>query len=325
MAKKQRKKTKKRPVSAFNQKSRFYLPWPYIFFLLLCVGVLLAGWTFKTNAADIIVKAKVPADPITEPAVITNPVNGQRFTEYPISVSGTCPKDSYIKLYRNDVFSGSALCTAGGSFQLSSDLFLGANRLTARVFNVTDDEGPEGTPVTIYLDPKPAPPGAPARPPANSPPFIIKTEFRFVGYFTGQTGRWRLELGGGTPPYAINADWGDGTNSVISKNRPGEIIIQHKYETPALGPRNSYTVKITGSDSEDNKASLEFFVIVNSKNLPELVADTIPTARPPENNWLWIAWPAYAVIILMLISYYLGEREELLKLKKKGVIRGQRA
>lgn len=320
MAKKSQSRSSVKRRPAYTQKSRFFVPWPYIFFLMLCVGVLLAGWTFKTNADEtLIVNARVPAPVLTEGAIITNPTNGQRFSAYPIPVSGTCPLNSYIKLYRNDVFSGTAICTSGGTFSLTSDLFPGSNEFLARSFNITDDEGPESNRVTVYLDPVPG-----ATTPLNDP-LILKTDFKFVGYYTDQTGKWKLEITGGTPPYAINVDWGDGTNSVISKKGPGSFFIQHKYNEPGPGERGTYTVKVTGSDSDDTKAYLEFFVIVNSRNLPEIVADTIPTAKPPNASWLWIAWPAYLVLLLMVTSFYLGEREELLELKKKGRLRQRRA
>ncbi|MBA3757488.1 hypothetical protein H0X09_01320 [Candidatus Saccharibacteria bacterium] len=327
MAKKSRSRKFQGRSNSFTQKSRFFIPWPYIFFLLLCSGVLLVGWTFKITAQNIVVSAKVPAAVLTEPAVITNPVNGQRFTSYPIPVSGTCPLNSYVKLYRNDVFSGTAICSASQTFSLSSDLFSGANEFKARVFNTTDDEGPQSNTVTVYLDPVPAEPGAPKPPPStSSSPLIIKTDFRFVGYYTGQTGRWKLEISGGAPPYAVNVDWGDGTSSIFSRKKSGDLIIQHKYEKAGPGENSSYTVKVTGSDSDDNKAYLEFFVIVNSNNLPELVGDTIPTARPPvDTRLLWLLWPAYIVVILMVVSFYLGEREELLELRKRGALRRRRA
>ncbi|HXY18357.1 MAG TPA: hypothetical protein VEH48_02995, partial [Candidatus Nitrosopolaris sp.] len=74
--------------------------------MLLCAGVILALWTFRAVADDIHVTAKVPANPVTGPAVITNPVNGQHFSSIPITISGTCPSDGsggYVKIYRNDV------------------------------------------------------------------------------------------------------------------------------------------------------------------------------------------------------------------------------
>lgn len=325
MARKSKPKASKRHRgSAFTRKSRLFIPWPYIFFLMLCIGVLLAGWTIRSSADQTLtVKAKVPAAPLTEPAIIVNPTNGQRFTSYPIPVSGTCPLESYIKLYRNGVFSGTAICKANKTFNLSTDLFPGANLLQARVFNVTDDEGPESSPITVYLDAAPPAGKSPGSIPAE--PFILKTDFKFVGYQVGQTGRWKLEISGGSPLYTINVNWGDGTSDVISRKKPGEFVIEHRYEKPGTGESSSFVVKIMASDSGDNKAYLEFFVLVNSGSLPEIVANTIPAAGPPQRHWLWLAWPAYGILVLMLASFYLGEREELLELKKRGALKRRRA
>jgi hypothetical protein len=52
---KRRPQVKKQPV--FIRRSRFFLPWPFIVFILLSIGVLLVGWTFQTEAADVHGKA----------------------------------------------------------------------------------------------------------------------------------------------------------------------------------------------------------------------------------------------------------------------------
>jgi hypothetical protein len=125
-----------------SQKRRLHLPWPFVSFILLSIGVLLLGWTFQTTADNIHVTAKVSAPLPAGPATITSPGDGSRFSDVPITVSGTCPTDTYIKLYRNDFFSGTAICTTDGNFTLDTDLFPGMNKLQARVYNLTDDEGP---------------------------------------------------------------------------------------------------------------------------------------------------------------------------------------
>ena len=73
--------------------------------MLVC-GVLLAGMTAVTRAATLNVRATVLGDPPPYAAVITKPTEDQHFTEIPIDVEGTCPPDSIVKIYRNDVFSG---------------------------------------------------------------------------------------------------------------------------------------------------------------------------------------------------------------------------
>jgi len=51
-----------------------------------------------TDTVSYNVRAKVPADPLTEPAIITSPTDGQRFRTTPIDIKGTCPYKSYINI-----------------------------------------------------------------------------------------------------------------------------------------------------------------------------------------------------------------------------------
>lgn len=124
---------------------------PITAFVLLCVGVLAAGSTFTSWAESYDVTAKVHAPALTEPAVITSPTGGQRFSEKTIDVQGDCPADSYIKLYKDAAFSGVALC-ADGRFSIQTDLSTGENELQVRVFNLTDDEGPGSSPVKVFYN-----------------------------------------------------------------------------------------------------------------------------------------------------------------------------
>jgi hypothetical protein len=308
----------------YQKKSRFlFLPWPAAIFGLLCIGVLLIGWTLKTAAADLTVRAEIHAPPPTGAATITSPVTGKHFRWVPISVSGTCPSDGsagYIKLYRNNVFSGSALCQADNSFQLNTDLFAGANNLVARVFNITDDEGPISNTVRVYYDvpvqpvPKPT-----VTPPGHvRPPFLIKTDTLYNGYFVGQEVNWRLEVAGGVPPYAVHVSWGDGKSSNTSLKKEGYFTISHTYLS-AGKYKNSYKITINGSDYEQRQAYLEFFALINP-SLVGPVAGNIQPQNPIRTHWLWFAWPAYIVVLLMALSYWLGEREELIILSRKGLI-----
>lgn len=138
---------------------------PFTVFVLLCVGVLVAGSTFRGQAATYDVTATVPAPALTGPAVITGPSNNQRVNSPEVQVQGDCPAGSYVKLYRNAAFSGATLC-ANGHFSLQTLLAAGANELKARVFNVTNQEGPTSAPVMTYFD-LPNPVAAPSSPPVT--------------------------------------------------------------------------------------------------------------------------------------------------------------
>jgi hypothetical protein len=326
---------KKRQQLISSRKSRVFLPWPIITFILLTLGVLLLGWTFQTQADDIHVTAKVSAPLPSGAAVITSPGDGSRFTSVPITVSGTCPVDTYIKLYRNNFFSGTVVCTTDGNFSLETDLFPGANKLEARVFNLTDDEGPQHTPVTVYYDVPEQPTGggnsapgatppAPGAHPTNGvvvPPFTIKSDYGYRGYKVGQSIEWTFEVNGGVPPYALNIDWGDGTNTLLSQKDTGKVTATHRYKKVGNGNHGSYLVKITGTDSQGRQSFLQLFLVIVPAGVPGFVSNTLPAGPKIGSSWLKLIWPAYFVVILMALSFWLGEREELSEIRQKRLMR----
>jgi hypothetical protein len=319
------KARKKASKQIRNRKKRSIFSYPLFLFLLLSAGVFLIAWTFRVGA-DVLVTAKVAGPPVTSPAVITNPANGTHFTSIPINVSGTCPSNAaYVEIFRNNVMSGTALCN-GGAFQLSTDLFPGANALVAHVFNVTDDKGPVSSTVTVYYDIPSPPTSGPVTTPRSGGPSatnlpILKTAFLYKGYHVGQPVVWPLELSGGQPPYAVSVDWGDGTSDLISRPQAGQFNVNHTYSQPG-GAQNSFVIKVKATDADGKGAYLQFFVIITPQSIG--AAGNIFTKSPPHIssglNWLWIAWPLYVVILLMAVSYLLGEREEIIILRRKGML-----
>lgn len=322
--KKAARKKSKPTAHPLKKASRLFLPYPLFVFLMLSVGVLLLSWTFNISAEDLKVRVKVPAPALTEPAVIESPADGTRFKEVPIKVTGSCPLDSYVNIYRNNVFSGSALCSADKTFEISTDLFEGANELQVKAFNITDDEGPQSDPITVYYDaPKPPvepAPGTVSPPPASQPsvpPLLIKSDFKYKGYFTGQLVRWPLEINGGSPPYAINVEWGDGETSLISLKEAGKFNIEHIYDK-AGAEKGNYEVKISATDSAGRKTYFQFFIMVRDENAPVAPGGTTGDSAgiADKREWLKFIWPAYGIVVLMAVSFWLGEREELIELRR---------
>ena len=323
-----RQKPRKRRQAAAPKKILIF-SWPAVVFVLLLIGVLLVGWTFLAVADDIDVSAKVSAPLPTGPATITAPSDGQHFSAVPITVTGTCPADgsgAYIKLFRNNVFSGTALCDGSQNFSLSTDLFPGGNKLKAVIFNKTDDAGPDSNAPVVYYDvPQNPPTQNPPQYPPSVPPFVITTDFKYSGFYVGQNIRWTLSVSGGSAPYALNIDWGDGKNSVVSRSGQGEFTVEHKYDKPG-GFKGSYRISISGADAVGRQTSLEIFALVNQAGGTPIAGTTYnPPPLSSTKNWLIVAWPAYLVVLLMTISYLLGEREELKVLKKRGLLRVSRA
>jgi len=281
-------------------------------FILLCTGMLLLTLTWKTSAVDYTVNASVPAAPLSDPAIITSPINGQHFSAKPIAVSGTCSYKSYIKLYRNDVFSGATLCNPDGTFGLLSDLSVGLNRLQAHVYNVTNDEGPLSPAVSVFYQPRfPSPP-------SSSTPFSLSSDYKYRGYKPGENISWSIGVSGGSGPYAFNVKWGDGTEANYVQMDTKDLVMEHSYKKAG-----TYSVKINGADAEQATAFLQLTALVIGNQPPASIAGT---TKPPSinnrlHNWLWLLWPSYALLILMAISFWLGEREELRILQQKSTAR----
>jgi hypothetical protein len=172
---------------------------PFSVMVILCAGVLIAGSTFQGLAASYDVSASVYADLPSSPAIITDPVDTQHFSSTPIQVSGSCPPASYVKVYRDGAFSGAGLCS-GTTFHIQTGLHVGANSLQAKVFNLTDNEGPASSPITVYYDQTAVVPAPPVAPP---------TELQIANIESGEFAQGKIvqtsvtpTISGIAPPYS---------------------------------------------------------------------------------------------------------------------------
>lgn len=147
--------------------------------MLLCVGVLIIGWTIRTVAdsqsGSLVVTATVEAPAPSQPATIVSPVDQEHFTNPSITVSGSCLPNTYVELYQNGSFAGMANCGPGvSSYQIGTDISPGANDLYVRIFSTTNNEGPPSPHITVYYDVPPTP--APAAPTQVPTTLAVTTE-----------------------------------------------------------------------------------------------------------------------------------------------------
>src|SRR3989344_4823042 len=105
--------------------------------LLLVLGMAVA-FTATVKAAEesgsVGLEGRISAPPPTTPAVISFPTNGAVIRDLPVTVTGICQDGLLVKLFKNNVFAGSAQCVNGG-FSIQIDLFSGLNELVARVYD----------------------------------------------------------------------------------------------------------------------------------------------------------------------------------------------
>lgn len=393
---------------------------PFSVMVLLCVGVIIAGSTFQGSAASYDVAASVPAQLPASPAFITQPAAAEHVTNPTITVAGTCPPQTYVKVFRNGAFMGAAQCS-NKTFQVQMDLLPGSNDLQAKVYNVTNSEGPPSPAVTVYYDdttlqPQ-TPPSTPstvqimtvendsyrsngvlqtsvnptitgfappfsevivtfysdpvtcktqanevgwwsctlqqALPPgvhhvevwahapsgdkisfplfaiqvranlpnvlkprnSSIPPLLFSTDYYFQTHYIGQPFRWNIGFSGGTAPYKLEVDWGDDSQSTITRSDGNSFTLTHAY--PAS---KTYTVFMKVTDSQGVTAMLQLSAVVKEQPISVAsITNTGPVASflASIKRYLWIVWPVYIAVVLMVLSYWLGEQEMYQRLTKR--------
>ncbi len=271
--------------------------------LLVVVGLVFA---VPAKAADesgsVGLQGRISAPPPTTGATISVPGNGQTFTTLPVTVSGLCPGDLLVKLFKNEVFAGSVQCK-NGSYSMLIDLFSGQNELVARVYDNLDQPGPDSNHVTVTFADKG---GTTVSRPS------LTSNFAKRGTSPGKELTWPIVLTGGSGPYAISVDWGDGkAPDLISIGFPGPFEIKHIYDTPGV-----YNIIVKAVDREGGQAFLQLVGVANGP----LSQDQQQDANKDQSGKTKtvILWqPAAIMIPLMLSTFWLGRKYELKYLKKR--------
>lgn len=284
---------------------------------MLLVSVFGMAQMHSVHAAEesgaIGIEGTIPSDPPTTGAVILSPGNGTVFSNIPITISGTCPVGLLVKVFKNNVFSGSAQCE-NGTFSITSDLFSGTNELIARVYDALDQPGPDSNSVTVtYSDSRPL----------AGPRVTLSSNFAKRGANPNENIIWPILLSGGTGPYAISADWGDGSApDLFSVEFPGEFKIQHAYKAAGV-----YNIVIKATDKNGVSAFLQLVGIANgplsqtdsggagSTANGGNGASSTATNLTPQIRFL--LWPMYIMVPLIASTFWLGKRYELRRIRKK--------
>jgi hypothetical protein len=156
--------------------------------------------------------------------------------------------------------------------------------------------------------------------------FTITSNFKPTNHLINQPVTFDLNVGGGIAPYAFSVDWGDGTTSDYTRLASGPVSLTHSYGTIDALVQDK-TIKIEGIDSQGDTTSLQLFTVIKNpayKNIVSYISQStgLWSVFLSIKSWLWLIWPAYVVIMLMIFSFWLGEREELIilinrRLKKR--------
>lgn len=256
----------------------------------------------------------ISAPPPTQGATITVPTNGQTFTEVPVPVRGLCPTGLLVKLFKNNVFAGSVQCDSG-TFEISIDLFTGTNELIARVYDELDQPGPDSPTVSVtFVDGRQ---GAGTR-------VSITSNFAKRGANPGQTLTWPIIISGGSGPYAISIDWGDGKSTdLLSEPFPGALDLSHIYDSPGV-----YNIVIKVSDTNGGAAFLQVVGIANgplsqtNADGSQIGSEDSGVAFIASGSTKIVWWPATITVPFIISTFWLGKRY-MLRVMKKRIERGE--
>ena len=246
-------------------------------------------------------EATIPSAPPAQAATIATPRDGTTVTDIPITVSGLCSTGLLVKVFANNVFVGSVMC-AGGSYQLKADLFNGQNDLVARVYDALDQAGPDSNVARVTFND------------AQFQNFGTRVEitsnYARRGANPGDELDWPVTLSGGTPPYAVSVDWGDGKGAdLMSAQFADTLTLKHTY-----AEAGTYNVVVKATDAKGTSAFLQLVGVANgavsanagSANTGQTITRTVV---------VW--WPAVACIPLIAVTFWLGRRHELYTLRKQ--------
>ena len=284
--------------------------YPALAFMLMLVGVLLSGVSMTASAAAPVVnpqsgslglQGRVAGPPPTTAAAILSPRNNTTITTSPITVSGTCPINTFVSLYKNNVFAGNTPCADDGQFSLLIDLFDGTNRLVAKVSDALGQLGPDSSTVTVVYQPA----GVPAINYFPGSQLFLRSDDIILGASPGQVVTRSITIVGGQGPYAISWDFGDGNTILVPQNGEGESKVAHTYDRPG-----TFKVIVRVTDSTGNTAILQVATVING---PVAVAGTGKGLNVP--GLLFGAWPLYLLALFLVMAFWLGERRELYELR----------
>lgn len=245
----------------------------------------------------------VGSKPPSRGPTITTPTAGQTFTNVPVTVSGLCTSGLLVKIFDNNVFMGSAVCTSG-SYSIQIDLFSGENDLVARQYDALDQASPDSNIVRVRFNDS-------QFNTTGSTLLILTSDYARRGANPGETLTWPISLSGGTGPYAISVDWGDNkATTLMSLELPGTFNIQHIYDTAG-----EYSVIIKATDKNGLTAYLQVVAVANGAITSSSTSDSSKNGQTTViTKVLWL--PSLIMLPLLLASFWLGRKHALLALRK---------
>jgi hypothetical protein len=145
-------------------------------------------------------------------------------------------------------------------------------------------------------------------------PFRITSSYTYSVHTVGQVVGYTLHLIGGIAPYAFTVAWGDGTIQTMSRSSNEDFAISHRYSWIA-SPQATKLVRVQALDSMGRASTLQMTTLLRNPTYHSVIAGIT------RSSGLWglftklrpLLWLGYLIVILLVLSFWLGEREELVR------------
>ncbi len=251
-----------------------------------------------TSGSAVGVQGTIPSPPPTTGATIGTPSNGAVLTTTPITVSGLCPNSLLVKVFANNVFVGSTVCS-NGSYVVQVGLFSGRNDLVVRVYDALDQAGPDSNTVSVtFNDSKLAQFGGHVN---------LSSSYAQRGAAPGTELVWPVILSGGTGPYAISADWGDGTpTDLLSIATAQTIDLKHTYKVAGI-----YKIIVKATDKNGTVAYLQ--LVGQATGAIQTTANNNQSIVVKQVVW----WPSLITLPLIFAAFWIGRKHKMVELRRQ--------
>ncbi len=172
--------------------------------------------------------------------------------------------------------------------------------MIARVYDALNQQGPDSNAVTVFYDALPPQASPLSRLNFGGTQMLLVTDAVFRGAFPDKDMVVPLTILGGVPPYAVNIQWGDSTNTVVPRKDNLTFKSPHIYKKPG-----TYQLTFQATDSQGRVAFLSVAAIINGQPATAPVG-----ATTGKTNKLLLLWPFFAAALTAVVSFWLGERRE---------------
>jgi len=287
------------------------------------------------------VTVNISGDPPTNGADITYPTNNTITKSPEIQVTGTCPPQLLVATYNNGTFAGSSVCTNDGTYATVIQLITGVNILQSQDYDGLNQPGPVTSQVTITREADPVPisttdpetpiiattpadiapdPTPPVVEPAPQPevnpcfdtsktdelnpeePTIIANCIK-RSVFTGDTVTVPIRIAGGTGPYALSIDWGDGIVELKTVLDSEYHDYQHTYKTAGI-----IGIKLKTTDAKGITSFLQTVVQVNGAATPGATTSTFNNITNGLGSiWTEAPVPLYVAAVTLVLGFWVGD------------------